>query len=114
MKVRSPGGAAANPGSVHLRNLLPLVVCLLALCGLTLGQDSNTARLIPVNISVSDENNHPVTDAKIDVNRAGKELFTVATDASGKAVTSIPAAGSYRVTISKPGFVTTDTMLDIT
>jgi hypothetical protein len=114
MKMGSSQGALASPAPVCLRNLLALVVCHLVLCGLALGQGPGASRTIPVNVSVSDENNHPVADAKIEVNEAGNSLSTVATDAAGKAATSVPVAGNYRITISKPGFVTTDTTLDVT
>ncbi len=114
MRVRSPRGAQAFRASVCLRNLIVLVASLLALYGLSLAQSPNASRSIPINISVLDENSHPVADAKIEVNEAGNSISTVASDAAGKAATSVPTAGSYRLTISKPGFVTTDTTLDVT
>ena len=65
-----------------------------------------------LQISVVDDKNQPVADAKISVKRADKTIAEAATDLTGKA--ELPAKGSYQLTIEKKGHLNTETAVDVT
>jgi hypothetical protein len=67
-----------------------------------------------LQISVADDKNQPVADAKISVKRADKTVAEAATDATGKAEVELPAKGSYQLTIEKKGHLDTETAVDVT
>ena len=67
-----------------------------------------------LQISVVDDKNQPVADAKISVKRADKTVAEAATDATGKAEVELPAKGSYQLTIEKKGHLNTETAVDVT
>ena len=67
-----------------------------------------------LQISVVDDKNQPVADAKISVRRADKTVAEAATDATGKAEVELPAKGSYQLTIEKKGHLNTETAVDVT
>lgn len=113
MSVRPSGATLPYRISVSIRNLLLLVGCLFALCSLTLAGEPSDPKNTSVSISVMDENNHPVNGAAVAANIDGKPLANASTDASGKATISVPATGNYQITIAKPGYVSTETQLQL-
>ena len=74
---------------------------------------SDPSAPLKVTLSVIDQNNHPVANATATVGPTEKPLVTVQSDASGKAVVQVPAPGTYTVNISKQGYLSADTTLDV-
>ncbi|HVP55064.1 MAG TPA: carboxypeptidase regulatory-like domain-containing protein [Candidatus Eisenbacteria bacterium] len=66
-----------------------------------------------MQISVVDEKNQPVSEASVVVTCGGKPVTTVATDAGGKTNLDLPSAGSYQVSIRKPGFLPNETTVEV-
>ncbi|HEX8894513.1 MAG TPA: carboxypeptidase regulatory-like domain-containing protein [Terriglobales bacterium] len=67
-----------------------------------------------VDISVVDEKNQPIAQARIAVTSDDKDVTTVATDVSGKASVVLPAKGTYLLTITKKGYLDVQTTVDAT
>jgi hypothetical protein len=84
------------------------LLCFLAV-GMALASDPPTA----VQISVLDEKNQPVADAAISVTLGDLPVTTAATDATGRANVILPSAGAYLLNISKPGYFSTGTSVDV-
>jgi Carboxypeptidase regulatory-like domain/TonB-dependent Receptor Plug Domain len=71
-------------------------------------------RPVSVQISVSDENNRPVSGASISVTLGDKQVTSGATDATGKANLALPSPGIYLVNLTKKGYLNTETSVDAT
>ena len=83
-------------------------------CFLTLGMALASDQPTAVQISVLDENNHPVADATISVILGNSPVTTAATDAAGKTKVILPSAGAYILNISKQGYLSVETSVDAT
>ncbi len=81
-------------------------------CFLTLGMALASDQPTAVQISVLDENNHPVADATISVTLGDSPVTTAATDAGGKTNVILPSAGAYILNISKQGYLSAETSVD--
>lgn len=66
-----------------------------------------------LQISILDEKNQPVAAADISVTLADNPVTTAATDKSGKATIEVPNDGTYLVTITKKGYLTSDTSVEV-
>ena len=85
-----------------------LVLVWLVFChGITWAEDSRSVRL-----TVTDAKSAPVPGATVEVQRSGQALKSATTDDHGVAIVTLPAAGKYDVTISRSGFVTTQTTIN--
>jgi len=88
---------------------LARVCAVVILAGAALAADHPAS----VQISVVDEKNQPVSEASVVVTCGGKPVTTVATDAGGKTNLDLPSAGSYQVSIRKPGFLPNETTVEV-
>ncbi len=105
----SLAGAAVRRSVWRFLRLSGLALfCFLSL-GIALASDQPTT----VQISVLDEKNQPVSDATISVTLGDLPVTTAATDAAGKANVILPSAGAYLLNISKPGYLSTGTSVDV-
>ena len=105
-----PGGGA----TLRIGQRLTLVALLVGMCSLGWGADPQAREPLSVNVSVFDEKDQPVAEATVEVRRADQSLGKATSDSTGKAILSFPQAGTYVLSISKPGYVGTVTTLDVT
>src|SRR5450755_4368443 len=104
-------GASARfsaEGRLWRLSLLVAFCCLIV--SIALASDQPTA----VQISVLDEKNQPVAGAMISVTLGDLQVTTAETDAAGKANVILPSTGTYLLTISKTGYLSTGTSVDAT
>ena len=66
-----------------------------------------------VQFSVTDAKSRPVAGATVDLRREGKVLASAVTDDHGTASLEVGSIGKYDVTVSRNGYVTTQTVLDV-
>src|ERR1700687_2808990 len=85
-----------------------LCACMALLLSLAVAPRADAAggsRQLSVSLSVSDEQNQPVSGARIDLRLDEKSVATTVTDSAGKAKVELPGAGSYVLVVSKPGYL---------
>jgi hypothetical protein len=70
----------------------------------------------PVSISVTvlDDHNQPVADAKVELRLEGSIVASAATGADGKFIIELPRTGKYDLVVSKKGYINAQTPLAVT
>src|SRR5271169_4482795 len=96
-----------------VRRTLVLLGWMVVLHGLVWAAAPSDVPAYTINLSVIDEKNLPVADAKIEVRANQKLLSTFTTSATGKVTLPINAAGSYSLNIQKKGYLPTETTLEV-
>lgn len=66
-----------------------------------------------IHLTITDDKSASISDAVIEVRRNGQLVTSASTDKTGSATVTLPAAGNYDLTISKSGYVTTQTSLAV-
>ncbi len=66
-----------------------------------------------IDISVIDEKNQPVPNATVEIRLNGKIISASTTSDSGKVTPAVNAAGSYSLSIRKPGYLPTETTVEV-
>jgi Carboxypeptidase regulatory-like domain len=66
-----------------------------------------------VTVAVVDEQNQPVSDARIEAQLQASVVASAATDSTGKIRIELPAAGKYVLTVSKTGYINTRTEIEV-
>ncbi len=121
MKEDSSGSAPAC-GILCSRGLWLLIAVLALFSGMVWASGNDEAKSLAVDISVLDEKNQPVAGATVEAHPAApssatasdKPISAGATDTAGKVTLTLPADASYRITISKTGYIATETVLEVT
>jgi hypothetical protein len=67
-----------------------------------------------VNLAVEDEQNQPISEARIEAQAYGSVAASAVTDVNGRVKLQLPGAGKYVLTISKAGYINTRTEIEIT
>ncbi len=91
------------------RSLLCLVVILATSVGILFA----SATSFSLHLAVRDAKSQSVPEALVELSANGRSVATASTNAEGLVTVSVPAAGKYELTISKSGFVTTQTVVEI-
>ncbi len=107
----------SDPVADPLRRLrrLPALVGVLALfCGSVVSIAQAADPPTTVQISVTDEKNHPVAEATVSVTFHDKQIAAAATDDTGKASITLPSSATYLINISKKGYLNTETSIEAT
>ena len=92
---------------------LLLSAAFVVFCGSVFASGPNDAHTSPVVVAVLDEKNQPVPDATVEVRSDDKFLATSATDSAGKVNLSLPGVRVYALTVSKKGYLTTGTTVEV-
>ena len=93
------------------RTILPICAFVLLVVGIISAIEPPKSSL--ASITVSDEKGKRLADVTIEVRLANQPISTITTDASGQARVTFPAVGDYTVTISKGGYVETQTTVQV-
>lgn len=67
-----------------------------------------------VNLAVEDEQNEPISEARIEAQAYGSVAASAVTDVKGRVKLQLPGPGKYVLTISKAGYINTRTEIEIT
>jgi Carboxypeptidase regulatory-like domain len=68
---------------------------------------------LSVRLTITDASSVPVSGATVDIQSQGKTISSATTDDHGIVTLTLPSAGKYDATISKPGYLTTQTTIDV-
>jgi hypothetical protein len=90
------------------------VIAAFLVCGLWTTAGATTGVPFSFRIVVNDASSKPVADAIVEISLNGNAVATAATASDGGATVSVPGSGKYQLTVSKSGFVTTQSELDAT
>jgi len=101
-----------RPLHAALRGFVFAFACLAAGSGV-LWASVPADKSIALHITVADDKGKPVAQATVELRSGDKVVLSVATDATGKAQLTAPAAGSYRLAIGKEGYLRTETPLEL-
>jgi hypothetical protein len=91
-----------------VRLFVRLWACMALLLSLAVAPRAHAAggsRQVSISLFVFDEQNQPVSGARIDVRLDEKIVTTAVTDSVGKANVELPDVGSYVVSVSKQGYI---------
>ncbi len=66
-----------------------------------------------VQFVIHDANSQPVAGATVEARRDGKAITSAISDDHGAALLELPASGKYDISVSRNGYVTTQTALDV-
>ena len=97
-----------------IRSRLARLGVIALFCCLALATALATDLPVAVQISVIDEKNQPVGDAVVSLMLGDKQVTTASTDAKGKADIALPASGMYLLSVTKKGYLNTETAVDTT
>jgi len=88
------------------------VLCMAILCvpGNSGAADSRTEA---IHLSVIDEKNLPVADARVELRLGDKLASTASTDATAKVTLTVNAPGKYSLNIQKKGYLPAETTLGV-
>jgi len=95
-----------------LRRLLVSLGVMTAFCCLAAIMATATDHPATVQISVIDEKNQPVAEATVSARLGDKQIATVASDTNGKANLTLPSSGVYLLSITKKGYLNTETVVE--
>jgi hypothetical protein len=95
-----------------LRRLLVSLGVMTAFCCLAAIMATATDHPATVQISVIDEKNQPVAEASVSARLGDKQIATVASDTNGKANLTLPSSGVYLLSITKKGYLNTETVVE--
>ncbi len=68
---------------------------------------------VSISLSVLDDQNQPVSEARIELRLDERLVATAVTDAAGKVNIELPSAGSYVLVVSKKGYLSTQSPLAV-
>jgi hypothetical protein len=74
---------------------------------------SDGGQPISISLSVLDDHNQPVSDAKVELRLEGTLVASAATDAAGKVMIDPPSEGNYELVVSKKGYFSAQTPLTV-
>src|SRR3974390_3101858 len=86
---------------------------MIVLLGLAVSVGTAADHPAKLQVAIVDQKNQPVAAAEISVTLADKAVATAETDQDGKAEIEVLAAGTYQLSISKKGFITADTEVEV-
>lgn len=66
-----------------------------------------------IAVSIIDEKSEPLANVAVEIRLQGKLVVSASTDANGKAQVSISVPGHYLLSVVKPGFLQSDSALEI-
>ena len=98
--------------AVCLRSGMALLVLFGCICLASAAPQPRTPSILIV-LSVIDDKSQAVPQARIEIRAQGQLLATALTDAAGRATTILQTQASLQLTVSKQGYLTTSTVLEI-
>lgn len=90
-----------------------LLAIIVIACSAAWASGADAAHHAPLTFSVTDDKSLPIAQATIEIFSGEHVLASGQTDGAGKASLAVPGSGSYRLKISKEGYVTTETALQL-
>ena len=113
-RITKQYGTGDLPSRVKL--LVRLCVFVALLLSLGIGSRANATdgnQHVSISLSVSDDQNQPVSGARIDLRLDEKVVATAITDSAGKAKVELPGAGSYALLVSKEGYLNVHSLVAV-
>ena len=99
--------------SVRLRSEMALFVLFGCICVASAAPQQRATQSIVIVLSVIDDKSQPVAQARIEIHAHGQLLASGLTDAAGRATATLQEWPSLQLTVSKQGYLATNTVLEI-
>ena len=99
--------------SVRLRSEMALLVLFGCICVASAAPQQRAAQSIVIALSVIDDKSQAVPQAHIEIRAQGQLLATGSTDSGGRATTTLQTRANLQLTVSKQGYLTNSTVLEI-
>lgn len=111
--VQDAADADSNLGPLWLRSAAVLLVLFACVSLRSAAQLQPAARTVIIGLSVVDDKGQAVPQAGIEIRAQGQVLATRLTDTGGRATATLPGRASLELTVTKQGYLTTSTVLEI-
>jgi hypothetical protein len=111
--LRVPGGRVSLPYSL----IALICACLVFLLPAAVAAQAyafGSGQPVSISLTVLDDHNQPVADAKVELRLEGSVVASAATDAAGKVKIELPRTGNYALVVSKKGYINAQTPLAVT
>jgi len=92
---------------------MALLVMFAFVCLASATPQQRAVRSIVIDLSVVDDKGQAVPQARIEISAEGQLVVVELSDAAGRTTTTLQRAGSLQLTVSKQGYLSTSTTLEI-
>ncbi len=105
----------ASPGdtTTSIVFLLLSLIFVLLVSSLVWAGQAESNRQTSLSFTIADDKDQPVPEARVEIDLAGQQVASGASDAAGKVRLTVSGAGSYGLTVSKQGYLTTQSTLEV-